>query len=222
MARSDASIFGDFSGRIGNVIVYKLNGKTVMRIRPAGRTKKTTPVQKQNREDFAHVMKFMQNLKPVLNTGFYDVTKGRFAFHSAFSANLKAYKEAGRPAGPEWLKLSEGTRNGAENPQVEPLGKARFRISWGEPSIAGWWAGNDRVFVVAFFIGERNYYSESRYALRSQGEVVMEVIQASPGDTIHFFLFFQDVEGSLRKRNPRNVSSSQWIAKVVLPAQSSQ
>lgn len=70
MARSDTSILGDFTGRIGNLVVYKLNGKTVIRIRPAGRTKKITPAQKQSREDFAYVMQFMQRLDRLSTPGF--------------------------------------------------------------------------------------------------------------------------------------------------------
>ncbi|MBE0651136.1 MAG: hypothetical protein IH595_09875, partial [Bacteroidales bacterium] len=145
MARSDASILGDFTGRIGNVIVYKLNGKTVMRIRPAGGKKKPSPKQKQNRDDFTHVMKYMRSLNRTINTGFYDVTNGRFAFHSAFSANLKAYKAAGKPAGLEWLKLSEGTRTGAENLQIEALDNERFKVIWGNPNDKdGWYHSYDR------------------------------------------------------------------------------
>ncbi|MBE0650706.1 MAG: hypothetical protein IH595_07670, partial [Bacteroidales bacterium] len=145
MARSDASILGDFTGRIGNVIVYKLNGKTVMRIRPAGGKKKPSPKQKQNRDDFTHVMKYMRSLKWIINTGFYDVTNGRFAFHSAFSANLKAYKTAGKPGGLEWLKLSEGTRTGAENLQIEALDNERFKVIWGNPNDKdGWYHSYDR------------------------------------------------------------------------------
>lgn len=33
-------LFGEFSGRIGNLIVYELNGQTVIRSRPAGPQKK--------------------------------------------------------------------------------------------------------------------------------------------------------------------------------------
>jgi len=217
MARSDASILGDFTGRIGNLVVYKLNGKTVMRIRPAGRTKKVTPRQKENREDFKYVMQFMQRLKPVINTGFHDVTQGRFAYHSAFSANLKAYKEAGKPEGLEWLKISEGTRDGAEDLKVESLGGARFKVSWGDPSGEGWSSFGDRVYVAALINSDNNYHSENHNVLRKQGEVNIEVYQASPGDEIYFFIFFQDVEGSLHKRNPRNVSASQCVGKVVMP-----
>jgi len=218
MARSDASILGDFTGRIGNVIVYKLNGKTVMRIRPAGGKKKPTPKQKQSREDFAHVMKYMQSLNQILNTGFYDVTNGRYAFHSAFSANMKAYLDAGKPEGAEWLKLSEGKGAGAEELHLEPLEGNLFRITWGKPLGEGWWSHNDRVFVVAVnSTNELRPFTQSQTALRNQGEATIDVFQSSPGDEIHFFIFFQDVDRSLRRKNPRNVSSSQWVGKMVMP-----
>jgi len=218
MARSDASILGDFTGRIGNIVVYKLNGKTVMRMRPAGGKKKPTPKQKQSRDDFAHVMKYMQSLNQIINTGFYDVTNGRFTFHSALSANLKAYKEAGKPEGAEWLKLSDGKRDGAEDAHVEPLEGNHFKITWGKPLVEGWRSNADRVYVVAVNSTDKGYhYVQSENAQRKQGEVVLEVLMSEPGDEIYFFIFFQNVSGSLHKKDPRNVSPSQFVGKVVMP-----
>ncbi|MBN2615246.1 MAG: hypothetical protein JXR71_06090 [Bacteroidales bacterium] len=219
MARSDASILGDFTGRIGNIIVYKLNGKTVMRIRPNTTKRKPTPRQKQSRDDFTLVMRYMGSLKRVINTGFYDVTEGRFAYHSALSTNLKAYKAAGRPEGAEWLKLSEGNRAGAEDLQLEVLENNKFRISWGKPTAGAYENHDDRVFVVALNnSGDRWYrYTEQQNNLRSQGETLMELnFATAPGDEIYFFLFFQDVDGSLRRKDPKNVSASQFVGKAVI------
>ena len=217
MARSDGSIFGDFTGRIGNLVVYKLNGKTVIRIRPNTTKRKPTERQKQSRDDFAHVMHYVRSLRQIVDAGYYDVSQGRHAFHSALSANLKAYKAAGRPEGAEWLKLSEGTRAGAEALQLEPLENNRYRITWGKAMDGYRQSRTDRVVVVALNNSDGHHrYSESQQALRGQGKTTVDVQVVSPGDEIYFFIFFQDVDGSLRKKYPVNVSSSQFIGKAVI------
>jgi len=217
MGRSDSNIFGDVSGRVGNLVFYKLNGKTVVRIRPAGRKKKTTARQKENQTDFRHIMRYMQCLNGIVNTGYYDVTEGRFTFHSALSANLIAYREAGKPEGAEWLKLSEGSRSGADDVQLESLGAGRFRVSWNPTADPN--SGNtDTAYVVALNNTTlRAYGVQSATAFRNQGEVALEVRRASPGDEIYFFIFFQNVDGSFRRKSPANISCSQFIGMVVMP-----
>jgi len=217
MARSNASIFGDFSGRIGNLVVYKLNGKTVIRIRPNTTKRKPSELQKQNRDDFAHVMGYIRGLRQIVDSGYYDISEGHYAFHTALSANLKAYKADERPVGAQWLKLSEGTRAGAEDLQLEALENNRYRITWGK-AIGGYRESrNDRVIVVALNNSDsRHLYSESQTALRGQGATTVDVQVVSPGDEIYFFIFFQDVDGSLRKKNPENVSCSQFIGTAII------
>ncbi|MBN2615965.1 MAG: hypothetical protein JXR71_09760 [Bacteroidales bacterium] len=217
MARSDASIFGDFSGRIVNLVVYKLNGKTVIRIRPNTTKRKPSVLQKQNRDDFAHVMHYIRGLRQIVDSGYYDISEAHYAFHTALSANLKAYKAAGRPESAEWLKLSEGTRLGAPDLQLEALENNRYRITWGKPLRDYWQGRYDRVIIVALNNSDDSHrYTESQSTLRSQGEAILEVQVVSPGDEIYFFIFFQDVDDSLRKKNAVNVSCSQFIGTAII------
>ncbi|MBE0637027.1 MAG: hypothetical protein IH598_00730 [Bacteroidales bacterium] len=216
MARANTGILGDFSGRIGNIVVYKLNGKTVMRMRPSGSKKKATPGQQQSRDDFSHVMKYMQRLKDVVNTGFYDVTEGRFAFHSALSANLNAYRLAGKPASAEWLKISEGDRSGAQEVQLEQFEDGTFKITWGQPEEGKKWSATDRVVLaIVNNTGKRISFTPKQSVLRNQGGITFSLLDATPGDELHFFIYFHDADGSLRKKDRRNVSPSQWVGKVV-------
>lgn len=99
----------------------------------------------------------------------------------------------------EWLKLSEGKRDGAEDLKVEPLGEARFKISWGKPTGEGWSGNLDRVYVAAVNKSEERPYDEIVKAERHQGEITLEVSISEPGDEIHFFLFFQEKVASIRK-----------------------
>ncbi|NCC73587.1 MAG: hypothetical protein EOM06_09330 [Sphingobacteriia bacterium] len=218
MAPSKNGFFGDFTGRVGNIIVYKMNGKTVMRARPSRVKKNPTALQQQSRNDFAHVLKYMQTLKKTINTGFQDVSTDRSAFHTAMSGNLRAYLESGRLAGSEWLIVSKGKRAGAKEVQIEATGGNSFKITWGTPEAGKKWSDHDRVNLVTVkTTGTKIYSTLNRTALRMNGETVIEVNDVATGDEIHFFIFFDDADGSLHRHHPQNVSDSIWIGKATQP-----
>lgn len=216
MARSESGLFSDFTGRIGNLVVYKLNGKTVVRTLPSVPTKPPTALQQQARNDFSHVMKYMQALKPVVSVGYREVARGRSAFHAALSHNLKAYREAGKPTDAGWLILSDGTRAGASNLHLENSGNNQFRITWGDPPTAKPHSNGDRVYVVAVSnSGPLSGYTLNHSSHRQDHEVVITLNGIDTGAHLRFFIFFLDEHGALRKKDPRNISRSSYVGEAV-------
>lgn len=216
MAQSNSNIFGDFTGKLGNLVIYKLNGKTVARTKPRPKKDKPTVAQQEARNDFKHVMKLVQTLKPLVHIGFRDVSEGQLMFHTALSVNLKAYRQAGKPAGLDWLKLSKGMRAGAADLNVMPITENSFEINWGKATDEQNYADHDRVYAVAVFADrEQVYYTYSRNAQRSNRSVTLEIQPVSTGTEIHFFVFFMDTEGSLQKKTPVNISDSQWAGSLI-------
>ncbi len=217
MARSESGLFSDFTGRIGNMVVYKLNGKMVVRSLPAAPVKPPTAMQQQARTGFAHVMQYMQALKPVVSTGFRETARGRSAFHAALSANLKAWREAGRPAGAGWLILSHGTRAGANDLHLENSAGSRFRITWGDPPADKPHSAGDRAYVVAVSnSGPAPVYTLNRSSRRQDHEAIIAPAGTVPGDHLGFYIFFLDEQGALRKKDPRNVSRSSFVGEAVV------
>ena len=92
MAVSKKALALLLSGSIGNVVVYEMNGKMVVRSKPSVKRKKATGQQKDAQNLFGKVMKVMGAAKKFLNTGFGN-QKGHSAFHSAMSANMLRFKE---------------------------------------------------------------------------------------------------------------------------------
>ena len=132
-------LFGEFSGRIGNLIVYELNGQTVIRTRPAGPQKKATGKRKQYQDDFRHVMKLMQIAKHIVKIGFAEEGKKGTGFKKALGENLKKYRSLDRLESLEWLELSKGSLSGAASFSSELLADGQLKISWtgteeGKPS----------------------------------------------------------------------------------------
>lgn len=125
-------ILGGFSGRLGNVVVYEMHGKTVVRSLPSVKQKKATGKRKQYQDDFRYVMKWMQVLKPMIDKCWLVESPQKSSFKQAFSFNLKRYREVERPETYEWLQVSQGTYPGLEDLSFTAL-ENRFRISWQIP-----------------------------------------------------------------------------------------
>lgn len=74
MAIINEGINGGFSGKVGRVVGYWLNGQWVMRGVGVRRNKlKTTDGEKRARGSFAQVQAFLKPLLPVLKIGFDPV-----------------------------------------------------------------------------------------------------------------------------------------------------
>ncbi len=102
-------IMSGFSGRLGNLVVYEMFGKTVVRTLPSVKQKKASGKRKQYQDDFRYVMKWMQIVKPMIDRCWPVVPPHKTPFKQAFSTNLKSYREMGRPNSYNWLKVSHGS-----------------------------------------------------------------------------------------------------------------
>lgn len=83
MATLKNGIIGGFSGRLGNVVVYEMFGKTVVRSLPQKNQKKATGKRKQYQDDFRYVMKWMQYLKPMIDKCWLPEPPHKRAFKPA-------------------------------------------------------------------------------------------------------------------------------------------
>ena len=109
---------GGFSGRLGNVVVYEMFGKTVVRSLPQKNQKKATGKRKQYQDDFRYVMKWMQYLKPMIDKCWLPEPPHQKAFKPAFSHHLKRYREMDRPNKLEWIQLTKGGLEGFGNTEM--------------------------------------------------------------------------------------------------------
>ena len=183
-------LFGEFSGRIGNLIVYELNGQTVIRTRPGGPQKKATGKRKQYQDDFRHVMKLMQIAKHIVKIGFAEDGKKGTGFKKALGENLKKYRSLGRPESLEWLELSRGTLSGAAEFSSELLADGQLKISWtgteeGKPSY-------DEDQLLVLLVNEttlkplRLGYTYSR----KDGHLVVQAPPQKDGESLRVFVSF--------------------------------
>jgi hypothetical protein len=206
MAFTQEGLFGKFSGRIGNLVVFQRNGQTVVRSRTTKKIPAATGAKKQAQQNFARVMKLMQVLKPFITKGFGDVAGDRSAFHTALSVNLQRLREAPEPATLNWLLTSSGSRAGARQINLE-VSDQIAAISWGEPTPAKPFADHDQVMIVAINSTTLEVTTPATLIARSQKQASLSLPPASTGEQVYLFISFYDPFAI--QKNTKNVSEGE-------------
>jgi hypothetical protein len=187
-------LFGEFSGRIGNLIVYELNGQTVIRTRPAGPQKKATGKRKQYQDDFRHVMKLMQIAKHTVKIGFAEEGKKGTGFKKALGENLKKYRSLDRPESLNWLELSRGTLSGAASFSSELLTDGQLKICWTGTEEGKPFYEDDQLLVL--IVNETTLKSLilSHTYSRKDGHLVVQAPAQKDGECLRVFICFYQPE----------------------------
>lgn len=215
MANSSDAFWGRLSGRIGNLVVYQMYGKTVVRSRPAKRSKQATGLLKASQDGFKEVVALLSRCKHLLRLGFAAEAVNRSAWQAALSANLKNYREVENKTLDNWLQLSKGTRDMADDWQVSQNQDEQLVITWKQlPRFNSWL--NDK--LVVFILPEapsKQSLIEITSARRSQEQAVLDIDLSKMGNTAEIFTAFiaADYNGNLK---PEGISNSMWAGKLNL------
>jgi len=89
MARIKNGILGGFSGKVGNVIGFHLNGNDYMKGKSKERTTPPTKGEQANWDKFAYVQKWLTPLTEFFRVGFKDYNPKYQGFLAAKSYNFK-------------------------------------------------------------------------------------------------------------------------------------
>ncbi len=209
MAQSTAGINGIFSGRIGNIVFYELNGRQVARQLPSGKMPVATGARKQAQENFGKVIRIMKSNKTYINIGFQDVATGPSAFRKAVSVNLRRLGASPDPESLQWLLPTMGTRAGANDTGMQTDGQM-VTVTWGAPHDDRPWLGRDMVMLLA--INATTLESTNNIsAIRSQQQCTFRMPRAQEGEEVLVFLSFYDPMAGATRKNPDNVSEAQGV-----------
>ncbi|RIW12179.1 hypothetical protein D0X99_19680 [Algoriphagus lacus] len=135
MATLKHPLLSQLSGKLGNLVIYQLNGKTVLREKPKWKTAyKATPHQKMHQLKFKEVYKILRPLKILLDFGFSEFIGGnRKGIHLAMSHAMKqaCYLEGEQvKINFNSLLLSSGPIEGVDQLAVEKPGNKILRLTW--------------------------------------------------------------------------------------------
>ncbi|MBB5438641.1 hypothetical protein HDC92_002322 [Pedobacter sp. AK017] len=147
-------IAGNYSGKIGNLVFYEINGKQV--VRTVGKiTKPPTEKQLSCRQQITVINSFLKPVIEFVNVGFKLKAKGtnKGAYNMAVSHNKKQALQGIYPSiemdYPSVL-LTQGSLTGAISPEVEQLPEG-LKFTWLCPTEFAWPFGNDQVMLMAYF-----------------------------------------------------------------------
>lgn len=80
-------IYGKNKGRIGNVILYNVDGQQRMRVLPLHIRDAKSPAQLLNRAKFNYIQKWSRTLQPIIRLGFQQRLPGRSIFNMFYHYN---------------------------------------------------------------------------------------------------------------------------------------
>lgn len=210
MAFSQEGILGKFTGRLGNLVIYQMNGKIVMRTRPSKQRGPAQGRQKETQDVFARVMGILQGFKSYVKKGFNDLAGGKYVFHKALSENLKRFNASSEPDGLRWLLLSMGTRAGAQNLALQ-MNDGLALVAWGDPEPGKPFDAKDRVWLLALNTSTLEWTENTRAGQRSDGKAEVKLPPVEEGEELLVFISFFDLEGAIAKNYPENISISQIV-----------
>ena len=207
MARIENGPFGNISGRVGNVVVYMLNGKMVMRSLPSVKRKKASGRQKETQDIFASVMKPVRAAKSFTKIGFGRV-KGFSAYHTALSMNLQRMAENGQFSYSKMI-FSKGKLATAIEPVALIDSNLKLTVSWqqnesGKPS-----SDSDTVMLLILNTTNNNAEIELNAGKRSAGQASIQLMHTEKGNHLEVYIAFANLSGTVAE-----VSDSVWAGRL--------
>lgn len=203
-------------GKVGNLVFYTLNGKTVVRSRPSQNHKNKnnpSPLQLIQREKLTSINGFLKPIKRVLDFGFQEfMTQNKKGIHWAFSEiNTKGYNHLREPKiDPAFLRISKGNLLGPENPQLTKNGST-LEITWNDNSTEGKAQASDETFVLCYSPEElKHIWPQTKFRRNSSFAMIeLDLNQA----TYHWHVYLAFSQLNL-KTGKYFLSDSVYLGKV--------
>ncbi|MBB2148166.1 DUF6266 family protein [Pedobacter gandavensis] len=154
MGRLNNGLFGGFNGRVGNLVGYMLNGKSI--VRTIGHsTKPLTPARKSNCEEMTVVNAFLRPNLTFIKSGFRLITVGtdRNFYNEAVSYNKKNALQGEYPnISMDYTKalLSMGSLLKAGKTTISKHADG-IEFKWEVPGDLPWRNRNDRAMLLIYF-----------------------------------------------------------------------
>ncbi len=78
-------VFGELSGKVGNVVGYKRKGVNRLRIQAASISNPKTPKQQMQRGKISIAVNFLKTINPYIRIGYKNYAKGNMTYNAAMS-----------------------------------------------------------------------------------------------------------------------------------------
>ncbi len=160
MATLKNALLSGITGQIGNMVIYKVNGKTIIRRKPERKQPyKASKLQRFNQRAFKEVQQFLLPLKDLLDLGFGEYTVGmKKGIHLAMSLAMK-HAITGEDdkviLSKTEVKVSHGDLPLPPDIRVVRESEDLLRIDWDSAGSMGKARVTDQTWVVLYHLGEK-------------------------------------------------------------------
>lgn len=203
-------------GKIGNLVFYELNGKTVVRSRPSQNHKNKhnpSPLQLIQREKLKTINAFLKPIKLALDFGYQVfLTQSKKGMHWAFSEiNTKGYNHTREPRiDPAFLRVSKGNLLGPENVKAIKNGDS-IEITWLDNSTEGKAQPTDETFILCYCPEEGKYIWPKIKFRRNSGKAIIVLDSVKSVLSWHVYLAFSQMNIKTKKHI---LSDSVYLGRV--------
>lgn len=188
MARLLNGINGPFSGKVGSIIGYVVDGKGYIKGHYKARTKKVTEKELLNREKFKVAQEWLGHLTPLLRVGFKKYRPGCEGFRAAKSHLMTHALEVvdGKAViNPERFQISYGNLPVSRDLKCEIASPSTLRLSWDPTDLQDYRL--DQVMVLAYCTEEKDGACGLYVSSRDSGEYILNV---ETGKTYYVYFAF--------------------------------
>ena len=193
MGKIENGINGGFTGTVGAVTGYYLNGKWVIRSkrRKSIKNKTGTADQKACRSRFTMMQTFLSPVVGFIRIGFNLASKKRrmTAHNVAKSYNMLNAQNAAGEIDYAAVRLSFGNLSGAEGVELEH-DDAGVHFSWTDNSNGDYTRQHDQVMLMVYDVDNKIAIFETGGARRSKKRESLEIPSFYKGKTFHTWMAF--------------------------------
>lgn len=194
---------GGFSGKAGSVVGSSWRKIDYIKGLPRKRTKAPTEKQLAQQAKFALAVEFLQPVKELLNMGFADYRRGKSTGYNIALRELIKYSIMGDYPDYEIdysrVQISVGSLSQPPASSLESNAPARLKVSWDyiEDALGSYQA--DEAVILLYNQQKKVHLVMRGQALRSEGELEIQLPGSFSGDELSVWLFFSNRE--LRKQS---------------------
>ena len=196
MARLSRGPNGPPSGKFGSVIGSSWRGIFYIKGLQKISKKTRSPLQVQQQEKFAFVVKFLKPVKQILDMGFSLINPGgATGYNMAISYTIQNCIKGSYPDFeidyPAAVFCTKGKLSAPESITSE-LNGMKLKLNWSiETSISA--SSNDEVEILIHYPELHNFQISPDGITRDKGELEIELDTDFKGDTVHIYMYLMNI-----------------------------
>jgi hypothetical protein len=218
MARITNSLMDALSGSVGELVFYKVGGKTYSRRKPGKQSKatkaRTSPAKRRSQSVMSQTHAFLKNITHILRFGYQDHVDGASRpYHAAVSYTSKnsfRFEGTSKVLDISLVKVSVGALLGPLNPKVTRLDEG-VEFSWTDNSWQGSAKPYDEVLVFLNSVDGSGSEWEFIGSTRATGKYLLPINNIHSKGKWHAWIAFSQENTWTKKRT---LSDSVYLGMV--------